>query len=78
MIIALSRMKKVHEINIRDRYAVVDPGVVNLQLTKLVQAQGYHFAPPLTKDAMTGLLAEHHQYRLPEGVFPKRRQTSAA
>src|SRR5207302_392908 len=40
--------------------------------------QGYHFAPPLAKDEMTALLAEHHQYRLPEGVFPKRRQTSAA
>lgn len=40
--------------------------------------QGFHFAPPLAKDEMTALLAEHHQYRLPEGVFPKRRQTSAA
>lgn len=54
VIISLSRMKKVHEINIRDRYAVVDPGVVNLQLTKLVQAQGYHFAPdPSSQSAST-------------------------
>src|SRR5437764_7337718 len=54
VVIALSRMKKVHEINIRDRYAVVDPGVVNLQLTKLVQAQGYHFAPdPSSQSAST-------------------------
>src|ERR671925_634467 len=37
VLIALTRMKKVHEINARDRYAVVEPGVVNLQLTRLVQ-----------------------------------------
>ena len=27
--------------------------------------QGYHFAPPLQPDAMTALLAERHQFRLP-------------
>src|SRR6516225_3894484 len=33
VIIALSRMKRILEVNLRDRYAVVEPGVVNLWLT---------------------------------------------
>jgi diguanylate cyclase (GGDEF)-like protein/excisionase family DNA binding protein len=40
--------------------------------------QGYHFAHPLAKDAMTALLAERPRYRLPEGPVHKRRQTRAA
>jgi glycolate dehydrogenase FAD-linked subunit len=54
VLIALTRMKKVHEINVRDRYAVVEPGVVNLQLTKMLQPHGYHFAPdPSSQSAST-------------------------
>ena len=37
VLVPLTRMKTVHEVNYRDRYAVVDPGVVNLQLTRLLQ-----------------------------------------
>jgi EAL domain-containing protein (putative c-di-GMP-specific phosphodiesterase class I) len=40
--------------------------------------QGYHFAPPLQPDAMTALLAERHQYRLPVRAATKRRATKAA
>jgi diguanylate cyclase (GGDEF)-like protein/excisionase family DNA binding protein len=40
--------------------------------------QGYHFAPPLEPDAMTALLAERHQYRLPMRTATKRRATKAA
>src|SRR5262245_53543552 len=36
VLVLLTRMKTVHEVNLRDRYAVVDPGVVNLQLTRLL------------------------------------------
>lgn len=54
VMIALTRMKKVHEINVRDRYAVVEPGVVNLQLTNLLKPHGYHFAPdPSSQGAST-------------------------
>jgi glycolate oxidase len=54
VLIALTRMKKVHEINVRDRYAVVEPGVVNLQLTNLLKPHGYHFAPdPSSQSAST-------------------------
>src|SRR5207247_10706043 len=40
--------------------------------------QGYHFAPPLEADAMTALLAERHQYRLPARPATKQRATTAA
>src|ERR1700738_2086611 len=33
VMIALTRMKRIHEVNYRDRYAVVEAGVVNLWLT---------------------------------------------
>jgi diguanylate cyclase (GGDEF)-like protein/excisionase family DNA binding protein len=42
------------------------------------QGQGYHFAPPLEADAMTALLAERHQYRLPTRPATKQRATTAA
>jgi glycolate oxidase len=54
VMIALTRMKKVHEINLRDRYAIVEPGVVNLQLSNLLKPHGYHFAPdPSSQGAST-------------------------
>src|SRR5262245_7188965 len=45
VVISLTRMKKILEVNYRDRYAVVEPGVVNLWLTNHLKPQGYHFAP---------------------------------
>ena len=36
--------------------------------------QGYHFAPPLQPDAMTALLAERHQFRLP---VPRAKRSKA-
>ncbi|MFO0808012.1 MAG: FAD-linked oxidase C-terminal domain-containing protein [Gemmataceae bacterium] len=54
VLIAMSRMKTVHEVNTRDRYAIVGPGVVNLQLTNLLKPLGYHFAPdPSSQSAST-------------------------
>lgn len=54
VLIALSRLKTVHEVNERDRYAVVGAGVVNLSLTNLLKPQGDHFAPdPSSQGAST-------------------------
>jgi glycolate oxidase len=54
VMIALSRMKRIHEINVRDRYAVVDPGVVNVWLTNALKPHGYHYAPdPSSQGACT-------------------------
>src|SRR6476469_5526689 len=54
VMIALTRMKRILEVNVRDRYAVVEPGVVNLWLTRHLQPLGYHFAPdPSSQGACT-------------------------
>ena len=54
VVIALTRMKRILEVNYRDRYAVVEPGVVNLWLTNHLRPHGYHFAPdPSSQGACT-------------------------
>jgi glycolate oxidase len=54
VMIALTRMKKILEINTRDRYAVVQPGVVNLWLTNQLRPLGFHYAPdPSSQGACT-------------------------
>lgn len=54
VMIALSRMKRILEVNIRDRYAVVEAGVVNVWLTNHLKTQGYHYAPdPSSQSACT-------------------------
>jgi glycolate oxidase len=54
VMIALTKMKRILEVNYRDRYAVVEPGVVNLWLTNHIKSQGYHFAPdPSSQGACT-------------------------
>src|SRR6516225_6811742 len=54
VMISLTRMKRILEVNLRDRYAVVEPGVVNLWLTNHLKPNGYHFAPdPSSQGACT-------------------------
>src|SRR6266852_3505359 len=54
VVIALTRMKRILEVNCRDRYAVVQPGVVNKWLTDHLKPQKYHFAPdPSSQGACT-------------------------
>lgn len=54
VVIALTRMKRILEVNYRDRYAVVEPGVVNLWLTNHVKGHGFHYAPdPSSQGACT-------------------------
>jgi len=54
VMIALTRMKRILEVNTRDRYAVVEPGVVNLWLQNHLKGQGYHYAPdPSSQGACT-------------------------
>src|SRR5215471_18830349 len=45
VVISLIRMKRILEVNYRDRYAVVEPGVVNLWLSNQLRPHGYHYAP---------------------------------
>jgi glycolate oxidase len=54
VMITLTRMKRILEVNYRDRYAVVEPGVVNLWLTNHLKPHGYHYAPdPSSQGACT-------------------------
>ena len=54
VMIALARMKRILEVNVRDRYAVVEPGVVNVWLTNALKPHGYHYAPdPSSQGACT-------------------------
>ncbi len=54
VMIVLTRMKRILEINIRDRYAIVEPGVVNAWLNQVLKGTGYHYAPdPSSQGACT-------------------------
>jgi glycolate oxidase len=54
VMIVLTRMKQILEINLRDRYAVVEPGVVNVWLTNALKGSGFHYAPdPSSQGACT-------------------------
>jgi glycolate oxidase len=43
--IGVNRMDRVLEVDLANRYAVVEPGVINLALTRAVETRGYFFAP---------------------------------
>ena len=45
LVLMLTRMNKILEIDLRNRMAVVEPGVVNSQLTLSLAGTGYYFAP---------------------------------
>ena len=45
IVIALNRLNRIVELDPKRRIAVVEPGVVNLDVTKAAQTHGLHFAP---------------------------------
>jgi len=45
VLIVMSKMRDILEIDRDNQRAVVEPGVINLQLTKAAQPDGYYFAP---------------------------------
>jgi glycolate oxidase len=54
VIVATSRMDKVREIDRDNRCAVVEPGVINLELSRLAEPYGLFFAPdPSSQKAST-------------------------
>ncbi len=62
VVIDLARMRKVLQISTADLYAVVQPGVVNLDLSTAVHQYGLHYAPdPSSQSVCTigGNLAEN-------------------
>lgn len=54
VMIALTKMNRILEINLRDRYAIVEPGCVNVRLTRALAGSGFHYAPdPSSQGACT-------------------------
>jgi glycolate oxidase len=54
ILIGFARMNRILEIDLENERAVVEPGVVNLDLTLAVQNQGYFYAPdPSSQRACT-------------------------
>lgn len=45
VLVVTSRLRTLHEIRRADQRAVVDTGVINLQVTKEATSEGYYFAP---------------------------------
>jgi glycolate oxidase len=62
VMVAFARMNKILEIDLENECAVVQPGVVNLDITLAVQGDGYYYAPdPSSQKACTigGNVAEN-------------------
>jgi glycolate oxidase len=62
IMIALTKLNQILEIDLENQRAAVQPGVVNLWITQAVAAQGYYFAPdPSSQQACTigGNVAEN-------------------
>jgi glycolate oxidase len=62
IVMVFSRMNRILEIDIPNQRAIVQPGVVNLDLTAAVQERGFYFAPdPSSQKAATigGHVAEN-------------------
>ncbi|MEZ5343249.1 MAG: FAD-binding oxidoreductase [Acidimicrobiales bacterium] len=54
VVIALSRLDRVIEVDTQGRFAWVEPGVINLDLTRHLEPFGFHFAPdPSSQQAST-------------------------
>ncbi|MDY7222693.1 FAD-linked oxidase C-terminal domain-containing protein [Halalkalibacterium halodurans] len=45
VIISLVRMKRLLEVDLKNRRAIVEPGYVNLKLTQSIEDKGYYYAP---------------------------------
>jgi glycolate oxidase len=62
VLIVLTRMKRILEVNVEDMTALVEPGVVNLDLSRAVAPHGLYYAPdPSSQRACTigGNVAEN-------------------
>jgi glycolate oxidase len=45
VVVALSRMRRVLEVNLEDGWVRLEPGVINLDVTRAVQGRGWYYAP---------------------------------
>ncbi len=62
LVLVLSRMKSIRQIDLENRQAVVETGVINLELSKATEPAGYYFAPDPSSQMVSsigGNLAEN-------------------
>src|SRR5579884_3523133 len=45
VVIGLARMRRILEVDLADRTARVQPGVINLDISRAIAADGYYYAP---------------------------------
>ncbi|MEM7140243.1 MAG: FAD-linked oxidase C-terminal domain-containing protein [Actinomycetota bacterium] len=45
IVVSLQRMNRILEVDVENRIAWVEPGVINLDLSKQLRPRGFHFAP---------------------------------
>jgi glycolate oxidase len=54
VVMMLTRMKRIVQIDLRNRFAVVEAGVPNIQLNRALTGSGFHYAPdPSSQGAST-------------------------
>ena len=51
IVLSLARMNRILEIDLKNRVAVVEPGVINIDVTKAVTKQGFFYAPDPSSQA---------------------------
>ncbi|MBI2089075.1 MAG: FAD-binding protein [Deltaproteobacteria bacterium] len=51
IVLSLARLDRILKIDLANRVAVVEPGVINLDITKAVAAQGFFYAPDPSSQA---------------------------
>jgi glycolate oxidase len=62
IVISLARLNRIVDVNLRDGFIVVEPGVINLHVSQSVAPQGYFYAPdPSSQSVCTigGNIAEN-------------------
>src|ERR1700737_1484087 len=45
VLLSMMKFNKIKEIDFDNRFAIVEPGVTNLAITRAVEAQGFYYAP---------------------------------
>jgi glycolate oxidase subunit GlcD len=62
LVLDFNRMNRIKKIDLENRHAVVEPGLINLHLTEAIKTDGFHYAPdPSSQSACTigGNVAEN-------------------
>ncbi|WP_296606584.1 FAD-binding protein, partial [Nocardioides sp.] len=59
VLVVTSKMRTITEVRPEDQRAVVEPGVVNLDVTRVATPHGYYYAPDPSSQQICGNVAEN-------------------